>query len=100
MIGYNNPESLLLKLANNILALLEERLPPDVRLINQLLSAPYPEGTQKLLETQREILTPEFLSALDQLITDLEQAGSTDNANHMRQVKSQAETISQGVLTR
>jgi hypothetical protein len=90
----------LQQLANMILALLEERLPPDIRLINQLLTAPYPDGTQNLLETQREILTPEFMAALDRLITELEQAGSTENANHMRQVKTQAETIGQGVLTR
>jgi hypothetical protein len=79
--------------------LLEERLPPEVRLINQLLNAPYPDGTRQLLEDQREVLNPEFVAALDQLIAELEQAGDTDNANHMRQVKSQAETISQGVLT-
>ena len=90
----------LQQLANMIVGLLEERLPPDVRLINRLLSAPYPDGTQELLETQREILTSEFMAALDQLITDLAQAGNTDTANHMRQVKTQAETISQGVLTR
>jgi hypothetical protein len=98
----NRDESVqyLQQLANMIVGLLEERLPPDVRLINQLLSAPYPDGTQKLLETQREILTPEFMAALDRLITELEQAGGTDSANHMRQVKTQAETIGQGVLTR
>jgi hypothetical protein len=89
----------LQQLANMILALLEERLPPDVRLINQLLSAPYPDGTKQLVETQREILTPEFMAALDRLNTELEQAGSADNANHVRQVKAQAETINQGVLT-
>jgi len=62
------------------------------------MNASYPDGTKQLLETQRESLSPEFMSALDQLITELEQAGNTDVANHMRQVKSQAETISQGIL--
>ena len=88
----------LQQLANMIISLLEERLPPEVRLVNQLVNAPYPDSTKQLLETQRESLNPEFMSALDQLITELEQAGNTDVANHMRQVKSQAETISQGIL--
>jgi len=88
----------LQQLANMIISLLEERLPPEVRLVNQLVNASYPDGTKQLLETQRESLSPEFMSALDQLITELEQAGNTDVANHMRQVKSQAETISQGIL--
>lgn len=89
----------LQQLANMILDLLEERLPADVRLINRLLNTPYPDGTGQMLEAQREILTPEFMDALDRLITEMEQAGSADVANHMRQVKSQAETISQGVLS-
>jgi hypothetical protein len=89
----------LQQLANMIIGLLEERLPPEVRLINQLLNAPYPDGTRQLLEDHREVLNPEFVAALDQLTAELEQSGDTDNANHMRQVKSQAETISQGVLT-
>lgn len=88
----------LQRLGNIVLGLLEERLPPSVRLINQLLNAAYPEGTGQLLERQREVLTPDFMASLDQLITDLEQAGNLEIANHMRQVKSQAQTISQGVL--
>jgi hypothetical protein len=89
----------LQQLANMIIGLLEERLPPEVRLINRLLNSPYPDGTKQLLEDQREVVDSEFLAALDQLIAELEQAGNTDEANHVRQVKSQAETISQGVLT-
>jgi hypothetical protein len=85
-------------LANLILSLLEERLPPEVRLINQLLNADYPDATKQLLESQREILNSEFIASLDQIIMDLEEAGNKDVANHMRQVRSQAETISQGVL--
>jgi hypothetical protein len=63
------------------------------------MNAPYPDGTKQLLEAQREILNPELMAALDQLITELEQAGNTDVADHVKQVKTQAETISQGILT-
>jgi len=89
----------LQQLANMVISLLEERLPPEVRLVNRLMNAPYPDGTKQLLEAQRENLNPEFMGALDQLITELEQAGNADVANHMKQVKSQAETISQDILT-
>jgi hypothetical protein len=89
----------LRQLANMVIGLLEERLPPEVRLINRLLSATYPDGTKQLLEDQRQVINSEFVAALDQLIAELEQAGDTDNAKQLRQVKSQAETISQGVLT-
>jgi hypothetical protein len=89
----------LQQLADMILDLLEERLPADVRLINRLLNTPYPDGTRQLLEAQREILTPEFMAALDRLITELEQDGNDDVAQHMRQVKSQAEAIVPGIVT-
>jgi hypothetical protein len=88
----------LRQLADMTIALLEERLPAEVRLINQLLNAAYPDDTKQLLETQREIVTPEFVAALDQIIIELEQADNADAANHMRQVKGQADLISQGVL--
>lgn len=88
----------LQQVANMVIALIEDQLPPEIRLVNQLLNAPYPDGTRQLLEAQREILSAEFIAALDQIIIELEQAGNTDVANHMKQVKNQAELITQGIL--
>jgi hypothetical protein len=88
----------LKQLADMIVGLMQDRLPPEIRLINQLLSAPYPDGTQQLLEAQREMLTPQFMDALDQILVELEQAGDSDLAAHVRQIKSQASVITQGVL--
>jgi hypothetical protein len=90
--------SALEQVADMTLSLLEDRLPPEVRLVNQLLQASYPDGTRQLLETQREIVTAEFIAALDQLIIEMEQAGNADAANHLRQVKSQAQLIPQSIL--
>jgi hypothetical protein len=81
-----------------IVGLMQERLPPEIRLINQLLSAPYPDGTRQMLEAHRELLTPAFMNALDQILVELEQAGDGDLAGHVRQIKSQAGVITQGVL--
>ena len=88
----------LQRVADMVLALMEERLPPEVRLVNQLLRASYPDGTRPLLEAQREVVTPQFVAALDQIIAKLDQAGDADAAGHMKQVKGQAEIIAQGVL--
>jgi hypothetical protein len=88
----------LQQLANMIIGLMEDQLPPDVRLLNQLLNTPYPDGTRQLLTAQREVVTPEFLTALDQIIVELDQANNTEMASHMRQVKEQAQLITQEVL--
>jgi hypothetical protein len=66
--------------------------------MNQLLNASYPDGTRQLLEAQRGILNTEFIDALEQIIAELEQAGGSDLATHMRQVRDQAKVIAQGVL--
>ncbi len=96
--NHSDMASALKQVADLTLSLLEDQLPPEVRLINQLLQAPYPDGTRQLLETQREIVTTEFIAALDQIITEMERAGNADGANHIRQVKGQAELITQGIL--
>lgn len=88
----------LQQVADMVVAMLEDRLPPQVRLINRLLNASYPDDTRQLLEDEREILTPEFLSALDQVIAELEQAGNNEVADRMREIKKQAEVVREGVL--
>ncbi len=88
----------LQQVANMIIGLMEEHLPPEVRLINQLLNASYPDATRRLLESQRETLTPEFIADMDQIIAELEQASNTDVANHMKQIREQAKLIAEGVL--
>jgi len=96
----NRPQTAqaLQRVADMILDMLQEQLPPEVRLLNQLLQAPYPDGTRRVLEAQRETVTPEFVAALDEVIVQLEQTGNTEAANHMRQVKGQAELMTQSVL--
>jgi hypothetical protein len=81
-----------------VLGLIEDTLPPEVRFVSQLLNAPFPDGTQQLLESQRQTITPQFITALDQVIAQLEEAGNAEAAEHMRQVKGQAEMMSQGIL--
>jgi predicted transcriptional regulator len=88
----------LQQVADLIIRLMEDQLPPEIRLINRLLSAPYPDGTRQVLEAQRDMVTPEFLAGLDEVVLELEQAGNEELADHMRQVKDQAQIINQGIL--
>ncbi|MHB0856917.1 MAG: CpXC domain-containing protein [Anaerolineae bacterium] len=71
------------------LSALEERLPPDVRLINRLLRAPYPDGSAAVLEENRGMLTDEFLQEYDAQVSELEQGGNSDLVEHLRQVRAQ-----------
>ena len=93
-----NLSQALRQVADMVMGLLEDQLPPEIRLLNQLLATPDPDGARQLLEAQRAVVTPQFVAALDQIIAKLEQDGNPEAAAHMRQVKSQAEIVAQGIL--
>ncbi len=94
----NNVSQALRQVADMVMSLLEEQLPPEIRLINQLLAAPDQDSARQLLESQRGAVTPQFVTALGQIIAKLEADGNADAAALMKQIKSQAEIIAQGVL--
>jgi hypothetical protein len=73
-----------------VLQVVEENMPPEVRLLNQLIQAKYPEGTQQLIDANREIITESFVAAIDQLADQMEKANQPDITTHLRQVARQA----------
>jgi len=75
----------ILETAINVI---EEKLPPDVRLVNKLLRADYPDGTNAVLEAHRGLLTDAFIKTLDQYVTDLEQHHD-ELAAHLKQGRAQ-----------
>jgi hypothetical protein len=94
----NNVSQALHQIGDMVMALLEEQLPPEIRLLNQLLAAPDPDSARQLLESQRSAVTPQFVATLGQIIAKLEADGNADAAAQMEQIKSQAEIMAQGIL--
>ncbi len=78
-------------------AIIQEQLPPEIQLLDQLMRAPYPEGTQQLPTENREIITPEFLDVMDHLIAEVDPNRQSEAAKHLTQVQEQAKTIAEGV---
>jgi hypothetical protein len=78
---------------DEIMALFDEAMPPEVRLINELLSAGYPNGTRELLKEHQAELTPQFLELMEQLAQDIgqrEDADSAQTAKRLRDIRAQA----------
>jgi hypothetical protein len=73
-----------------IMAIMEEGMPPEVRLINDLLRAPYPEETRKMIKARKEQITPEILTLMDRLVEDMTQRNDPESAKRLRDIKSQA----------
>ena len=71
-------------------AILEERMPPEMKLLNQLLSAP-DEGTmRRLLQDNRSNLSQEFVTALKGLEERFSAEGNTALAGRVRSIRGQA----------
>lgn len=66
---------------------------PEVELLNELLSADYPAGTRKLLSENRDVVTAEFIDALEELIGQLQDEGAEEVARRLRQIRSQAQLM-------
>jgi len=81
----------LSKILEATITLLEEDLPPDARLINKLLRAEFPEGTNAILEEHRGLLNAAFLETYDQYIASLKRERDKDLADHLQQVRGQIE---------
>ena len=71
-------------------AILEERMPPEMKLLNRLLSAP-DEGTmRRLLQDNRSELSQEFVSALKTLEDRFSGEGNSALASRVRSIRGQA----------
>lgn len=78
---------------DEVMSMLEESMPPEVQLINDLLNAPYPDGVRELLKERRTELTPEVFEMLERTAEEIDQQGGRDaaqTAKRLRDIRAQA----------
>jgi hypothetical protein len=78
---------------DEIMAMMEESMPPEVQLINDLLRAPYPDGTRTLLQEHRAAITPEVIELMGRLADDMAQREGPESgqtAKRLRDIRAQA----------
>jgi hypothetical protein len=91
----------LMMIYDEIMAVLQEGMPPEVQLVNELLQAPYPDGTRALLRERQAEVTPEVLNLIDRLAEEAaaraeqnnagqERPEGVDVAKRLRDIKAQA----------
>lgn len=79
----------LQQIMNLALEVLEEDLPPDVRLINRLLRADYPEGTRQIIREHRSELNPQLVETMRQMAQSLRDEGQTELAKRLDDIRAQ-----------
>ncbi len=80
---------------DEVMSMIEAGLPPEVQLINELLRAPYPEGTRDLLEANRAEMTPEVLELMNSMAADMAQRADESpefatTAKRLKDIRTQA----------
>ena len=75
------------------LDVIQEGLPPELRLVNELLAASNPEKTEELLQERIADLDDAFLNTLGTLAKDLEAQHRVQIAQRLRELKTQAEVV-------
>jgi hypothetical protein len=75
------------------LDILQERMPPEMRLINQLVNAQDKGAVRKLLEENRSLIDPDFVEALRQLEDDFRNRNAMDVADKLKSVRAQAQLM-------
>jgi hypothetical protein len=89
-------EALLQRLAmvyEEIMGLMQQSAPPEVQFINQLVMAPYPDGTRKLLQDNREHISPELVDLIGQMADEMaanEGEDAAEMVKRLRDIRSQA----------
>jgi hypothetical protein len=76
-----------------VMDMMEERMPPEVQLINDLLRADYPDGSRGILQESRNEVTPEFLELMEQMAAELverEGEAGAETAKRLRDIRAQA----------
>jgi hypothetical protein len=80
-------------IAEAAMKLIQESAPPEVQLLNKLVTAPYPDGTLRLLEENRVVLTPEFVDAVTMIVEDLTRQGNLPAADKVKKILAQVQAL-------
>ncbi len=69
-----------------VMNILEENLPPELRLVNQLIRTETPEERREVLQAHQEVVTPQFKELLNALAQDSEEEQQAEVAQRLRTI--------------
>jgi len=91
--GQQETVETLNKLKEHVVSLLEARLPPEMRLLDQLLTTPDLDDRRALLLEQQDLINEDFLKLLGLIVEDLRVQGQEAAANRLAEMVPEAEAL-------
>jgi prophage DNA circulation protein len=71
-----------------IMGLMEDQMPPEIQLINDLVQAESPTQETAILDANRELLSPELVMMLDQIMQQSTEAGQPELNGRLQAIKT------------
>ena len=84
----------LLAIRNQIVEVMQESAPPELRLISQLMGADYPDDTRKMLANNPAMITPQLLEMMEALVGEFANRQDTDASEKIKGILAQAKLMS------
>lgn len=79
----------LRKVYDEAVKILQESMPADLQLLNQLLTAPDEATMRQMLKDNRATITPEFVESLKPLEAEMRESGRAELADRIKSLRAQ-----------
>lgn len=93
--GEESTADKLKKLREHVLSLLEARMPPEVRFINQLLATRDAAQRRSLVQENRDLVNEQLLKVMEALVEDLRAQNQESAADLLAETVEEARTVLQ-----
>ncbi len=88
--GQNDLAALMDDLGKTAIEIIQERMTPEERLINQLMMTDTPQESTNLLRSNAAQVTPAFVKKINELADEQQQQGAKEHADRLRQLAREA----------
>jgi hypothetical protein len=95
-LGQTDRAEKLQLISDTIIKMIQESQPPEVQLVNRLLSAEYPQGTQAMLEEHRDQIDAGLVEMMRLMSQDLATRGRESLSQRLDEIRQQASAMVEG----
>ncbi len=93
--GQKDVAQKLINLQDQIMSIIQEKMPPEMRLLNQLLQVESPDLIKPTLEQNRTLITPQFMELLERVKASLESRGQQALLSLLMNIQAEAKDLQQ-----
>ncbi len=91
--GQKQAATTMQRIGAEAMAIVRENAPPEIKLINKLFEAEYPDETLKLLRDNKNTINDRFIETLRTLVDELESRGQIQSVERLHKIVQQVEAF-------